>query len=104
MPKELIKRARRRIALTSDNLLMFVKRDGSLLFVPHQRPLLFWQHGPGQPMHSSGVVVGAAEKNIGGNRTPFENIQQMFGGRLHQFQVPNTVKRLRSEEHTSELQ
>ena len=67
MPEQLIKGACHRIVFAVDGFLMFLKSDRPFLFVLHWRPKKFWQHRPGQPVHSHCVVVRPSQINVRGN-------------------------------------
>ena len=67
---------------------MFHKRDGAFFTVLHGGPVRFGQHRPRQPVRIHGVVVDAAQINIGRDGTGFQHGQKMFGGGFNQFALP----------------
>ena len=61
LPEQLKISARRRIAFTVDDFLMFLKSDRPLLFVLHRRPSLSSKSGHGSGMESSRRLSGGSE-------------------------------------------
>ena len=77
-----------------NDLPVLFRRDGALGFEFNFRPEALWDDRPQKPVHGEAEIMEFAQVNIGADRTDFECLQNLFGGRLTNEQVTNGVESL----------